>query len=279
MTGGSPAMSRRRLGIALRALREATHITGEAAGDAVDRTPSWLSRVESGQVGLRRRELLTLLELYGLHDPERVAELTTLADEGRQRAWWTRYADSLPSTFARYVGFEMEAQSIKIFQDKVVPGLLQTERYMRAVFERATPALSLTAIEHNVQVRLERQRLLLANESATLDAIIDESVLRRAIGGAEVMREQIESILERMAVERTDIRVLPLSGQEHAIPLSTFTILDFSSSPSIVYIDTAGGGVFEEGLSVETSYRTIFLNLKQSSFEPEKTTLFLHNLI
>jgi transcriptional regulator with XRE-family HTH domain len=278
MQGGNPAMSRRNLGLALRALREAAQITGEFAGAAVERSSSWISRVESGRVGLRRRELLTLLDLYGLRDPARITELGELADSGRQRAWWSPYTDALPVTFVRYLGVEAEARSIKIFQDKVMPGLLQTERYMRAVFERLTPTLSPAALEQNVRVRLQRQRMV-ANEVARLETIIDESVLRRVIGDPELMREQLGSILEKMAAGRADIRILPLSGQEHAIPNGTFTILDFADSPSIVYIDTAGGGVFEEGHSVTSIYRTIFSDLQQSALSVEKSTLYLRNLI
>jgi hypothetical protein len=278
MQGGGPAMSRRNLGHALRALREAAQITGENAGAAVDRSSSWISRVESGRVGLRRRELLTLLDLYGLRDSARVTELAELAETGRQRAWWSQYSYAFPAIFVRYLGVEAEAHAIKIFQDKVIPGLLQTERYMRAVFERLTPPLSPAAVEQNVRVRLQRQRLV-ADEVAGLDVIIDESVLRRVMGDPELMREQLGSLLETMAGSRADIRILPLSGQEHAIPNGTFTVLEFADSPSIVYIDTAGGGVFEEGHSVTSIYQTIFSDLQRSALSVEETTRYLRNLI
>src|SRR4051794_32457565 len=142
MTGGSPTAQRRRLGRLLRDLRERRDLNGDEAAAAVERSASWLSRIESGQAGLRQRELRDLLDLYGLTDAGRRTELEQMADAGRQRAWWSEYADALAPSFLRYVGLEADAASILVFEDRVMPGLLQSPAYISSLFALAVPELT-----------------------------------------------------------------------------------------------------------------------------------------
>src|SRR5690349_13373345 len=138
--GGSSALQRRRLGQALRRLRDQAKLTGDEAGQAVERSGSWISRVEAGRVGVRLRELRDLFELYGLTNAREREDLEALAQSGKRRGWWSSYG--LPESYAVYVGLEDEAESLRMYHNLVVPGLFQTERYMRAVFQRGIPKIS-----------------------------------------------------------------------------------------------------------------------------------------
>ena len=155
--GGSSIVARRRLGIALRALREEAGKTGEQAAQALTRTGSWISRLEAGRVGVRLPELRALLEISGLDDIARRRELERLAADTvrRGRGWWSRYAQSIPESYATYIGLEDQAKSLLIYEDRVVPGLLQTAAYGRAIFEVALPPVDGDDANARVQVRLK----------------------------------------------------------------------------------------------------------------------------
>src|SRR5262249_3714711 len=124
---GSPTVRRRRLGLILRGMREKAGLTGEDAGAALERSGSWISRGETGRVGLRSRDLHDLLKVYRNDDPALAEELLALAREGKQRGWWSKYADTLSGPYATYIGFESEAAELLAYETLIVHGLLQTE--------------------------------------------------------------------------------------------------------------------------------------------------------
>jgi transcriptional regulator with XRE-family HTH domain len=156
---GSPTVRRRRLGLILRGLREKASLTGEEVGTAVERSGSWVSRVETGRVGVRGRDLTDLLELYGVEDRALADELLTLAREGKQRGWWSKFADTLAGPYATYIGFESEAAELLVYEISLVHGLLQTEEYARAIFGAAMPPNTGDVTERKVKVRMARQEL------------------------------------------------------------------------------------------------------------------------
>ncbi|WP_204009309.1 DUF5753 domain-containing protein [Virgisporangium aurantiacum] len=259
MTRGSPTAQRRRLGRLLRSLREQAGLNGEDAGAAVERSASWLSRIESGQAALRLRELRDLLGVYGVTDPARIASFEQLANAGRQRGWWSDYSD-VSSTFARYVGLETDAAAISTFEDRVIPGLLQSPGYMRALFNLAVPAPSPEVIEARIQVRARRQQILREADRPRFSLVLDEAVLRRRIGGAEVAREQLAHLLDAIDRQHVDLQILTFAGGA-VMPLHAFTLLQFSEDPAVVYIDTLTGGVWEEGDTRTGTYAEIFAYL------------------
>src|SRR5262249_38053374 len=131
MVDPSPTVRRRRLGLVLRGMRERAGLTGEAAGKALEPSGPRVSRGGTGRVGLRGRDRTELLALYHVDDAEVTDQLTALAREGKQRGWWSRYADTVPTPYATYIGFESEATELLSYETLCVPGLLQTETYAR----------------------------------------------------------------------------------------------------------------------------------------------------
>jgi transcriptional regulator with XRE-family HTH domain len=274
MTGGSPIAQRRRLGRLLRSLREQVGRTGEDAAAAVERSASWLSRIESGQSALRLRELRDLLQLYGLTDQARITELEGLANAGRQRGWWSRYGDVIPGAFARYIGLEADAIAISTFEDRVIPGLLQSPGYMRALFALGVPPPPAEVVESRVEIRTKRQELLRRAGRPRFTLILDEAVLRRRIGGEPVAREQLAFLLDAIEQEQVELQILTFEGGE-VMPLHAFTVLRFDDDPAVVYIDTLTGGVWEEGNTVAGTYEKIFDYIRTIALPPQASRQYI----
>jgi transcriptional regulator with XRE-family HTH domain len=262
----SPSAYRRRLGRALRSLRESADLTGEGAAAAAERSASWLSRIESGRAALRLRELRDLLDHYGMTDPDVRADLERMANGGRQRDWWTAYTDKLFPSFARFMGLESEATAILTFEDHAIPGLLQSPSYVRALFRLAVPPTDDDVIDAMVEFRVRRQEVLRDEERPHFTVVLDEAVLHRRFGGPEVAREQFTFLLDAIDRELVEFHILE-SGRER-MPLHAFTVLRFEDDPTVAHIDTLTGGVFEEGPSVTEKYEEIFSYLCDIALDP-----------
>src|SRR5437762_5000686 len=198
-SGGGPTVRRMLLGAQLRRLREAKGITREEAGRLIRGSESKISRIELGRVGFKQRDVADLLTLYGVvGEPERAA-LLTLAGEANKPGWWQPYGDLLPTWLQTYLDLEAAATLIRTYEVQFVPGLLQTDAYARAVILLGHEAEDRAEIDRRVGLRMARKRLLTRPDAPQLWAVIDEAVLRRPIGGAQVMREQIEVLIEASA--------------------------------------------------------------------------------
>jgi len=194
---GGPTVLRMLLGGQLRRLREAAGITPERAGYEIRASRSKISRVEHGRVGYKERDVADLLTLYGVTDERERKHMLTLAQQANSQGWWARYDDVMPDWFETYVGLEQATSLIRTYELQFIPGLFQTENYARAVTvlgHRAAPAAE---IERRVSLRLKRQRILTRPEPAPrVWAVIDESALRRPLGGRDVMRAQLRHLIE-----------------------------------------------------------------------------------
>ena len=241
-------MRRRRLGLVLRDLRNTAELTCDEVGRRLDRSDSWVSRIETGRNALRPRDLRDLLDLYGVADDKLRAELETLAREGKQRGWWNRYAGNISGHYATYIGFETEASSLLCYEALVVNGLLQTEDYARALLQHGVPVESGEAAERKVKVRMARQERLIGDDPLHVHAILDESVLRRQFGGVEVMRGQLKHLLDVTARRsHVSIQVLPLTEAFHPGMIASFGIMEFPPpDESIVFSEGLTGDVMEE---------------------------------
>lgn len=274
MADGSPTVRRRRLGLILRGLREKIGMTGEEVGSAIERSGSWVSRVETGRVGLRGRDLNDLLDIYRVDDHVVREELLSLAREGKQRGWWSKYADTLSGPYATYIGFEAEASELLVYETLVVHGLLQTEEYARALFGSVIPANSPDVIERKVKVRMARQALLDGPTSLRLWAILDESVLWRQIGSADVLGNQLKHLLDIGRRENVTIQVLPFSGGTHTSMISSFTVVQFSlvDDPDIVYLEggPGAGDIFVEADDAKW-YNVAFDHLRAAALSPAES--------
>jgi transcriptional regulator with XRE-family HTH domain len=237
--GGGPTVQRMLVGARLRRLRTEMGLTREEAAEAI-RASEWkIHRLENGQVGFKDRDIVDLLHLYEVTDPEEVAEFVTLAREANSPGWWRHYGDLLPSWFRTYVDLEAAAALIRTYEGQFVPGLLQTDDYMRAVVQGAHLEDQGEEVGRRVRLRMARQTLLTREQPPRLWAVIDEAALRRPVGGREVMRGQLERLLEATKLPNVTLQVLPFAAGAHAAMVGSFSILRFGDQelPDVVYLE------------------------------------------
>jgi transcriptional regulator with XRE-family HTH domain len=227
------------VGARLRRLRTEMGLTREEAAEAI-RASEWkIHRLENGQVGFKDRDIVDLLRLYEVTDPEEVAEFVTLAREANTPGWWRHYGDLLPSWFRTYVDLEAAAALIRTYEGQFVPGLLQTDDYMRAVVRGAHLEDNSEEVGRRVRLRMARQTLLTREQPPRLWAVVDEAALRRPVGGQEVMRGQLERLLEASKLPNVTLQVLPFAAGAHAAMVGSFSILRFGDQelPDVVYLE------------------------------------------
>lgn len=245
---GSPTVRRRRLGAELKKLREARRLSREEVAEVLEVSVSTVSRIETGRGGIRAKDLRQLLDLYDLSDTDARSSLEALARAGKVQGWWTRHAGELRSAYSTFIGLESEATWLLDFEAITVPGLLQTESYARALLASALPAMTEDAIEPRVRVRMERQRARLDGAPpVNLWAIIDESVIHRQVGGADVMCEQLEHLVEVVRRPNITVQVLPYAAGAHSGVIGSFVVLRFAEDPDVAYIEGVAGDVYAEG--------------------------------
>ncbi|MGH3794519.1 MAG: helix-turn-helix domain-containing protein [Pseudonocardiaceae bacterium] len=237
--GGGPTVLRIVVGTHLRRLREAAGITREAAGEAIRASHAKISRLELGRVGFKDRDVVDLLTLYGVDDGVDRSALLGLARQANAHGWWHSYGDVVPSWFETYVGLEQAASIIRSYEVQFVPGLFQTEDYARAVARLGHPGESDEEIECRVGLRMERQELLTRPQAPSLWAVMDESALRRPLGGVQVMRAQLRRLIEVATLPNITLQIVPFRSGGHAAAGGPFTILRFSEPdvPDIVYLE------------------------------------------
>lgn len=269
--GESPTVKRRRLGMLLRAFRTEAGLTAEQVAEEVDRTDSWVSRLERGRTGITRIYLEKLLDLYKIGRDVQ-AELTVLAKGGRERGWWSKFAGILSKQYSSYIGFEAEASSLMIYDGLVVNGLLQTEGYIRALLRAGAPEDPPGIIDRKVEVRLNRQKRLVGDAPLNLWIVLDEAVLRRVIGGnLPAHLEQLDRLADAAEnSEKIRLQVIPFRDSSHPGMLSSFTILEFPTDPEMVYIEGLTGDLYEDPPETER-YRLVFDNLRAAALSETST--------
>jgi len=269
VSANSPTFPRFQLGKQLRELRERARLTTEDVGTQLDCSASTISRIEGGKVGMRRNVLVQLLDLYEVEDQEHREILLALAKQGKQRGWFARYND-LPATYSRFIGLESAASDMRNYEPLVIPGLLQTESYAKAVIRGGSPDDSDEAAASRVRIRLERQALLHRDGPLRLAAVLDEGVLHRLIGGPDVMRTQLKHLSELSRQRNITIQVLPFSGGAYAGMAGSFAILDFVNAPSVVYAENISGDIYQEADEVDR-YSRVFDDLRAAALSPLET--------
>lgn len=245
--GGAPTVLRMVLGKRLQDLRERAGLSYEQAGRALDVTHATIRRMEKAEVGLKLPYVEKLLITYGITAPEEIGGFLALAREANRPGWWHSFRDVLPDWFSAFVSLEGEASIIRSYEPHYVPGLLQTAAYARAVLRAGQPHASAEEIDRLVDLRIERQSLLSRPEGAPLLwAVMDETVLRRPIGGRQVMRDQAEALME--ATDRPNVRlqVMPFAAGPHPAMYGPFHIFRFQLQelPDIAYSESLVGGVY-----------------------------------
>jgi transcriptional regulator with XRE-family HTH domain len=276
-----PTVLRILLGTQLRRLREAAGITPEEAGYEIRASRSKISRVEHGRVSFKERDVADLLSLYGVSDTREREHLLTLAQHANSRGWWARYDDVMPDWFATYVGLEQATSLIRTYELQFVPGLLQTEQYARAVTllgHRAAPA---DEIERRVSLRLKRQQILTVNDPPKVWAVIDESALRRPLGGRDAMRAQLRHLMGLAELPHVTIQVVPFSRGGHSAAGGSFSILRFAEPdlPDVVYIEQLTGALYLDKAEEVDRYREVMNSLSAEADTPDDSERELRKII
>jgi transcriptional regulator with XRE-family HTH domain len=251
------------LGVRLRRLREAAGVSPEDAGQAIRASRSKISRLEHGRTGFKSRDVADLLTLYGVSDDAERATMLALAEHTNAGNWWQEYADVVPAWLEHYLDLERAASLIRTYEVAYVPGLLQTADYARAVLRSGHPDAPEAEVERRVELRLRRQRVLHRDDPVRLWAVIDETVLRRPVGGSAVMRAQLAHLIEVSRLPHVNIQVLPLSADGHAAGGSSVTMLRFSESelPDVVYLEPLLTAVYLSKPEDSARYRDVLDHL------------------
>ena len=274
MAEGSPTVRRRELGAALRKLRKGKNLSVEQVTAHLLCSHSKISRIETGQRSATLRDVRDLCDLYDVTDQSERDRLMTLAREGKQQGWWQSY--DLP--YSTYVGLEAEAVVVSGFHSSVVPGLLQTADYARAIHEAALPEvaapdLTPEVIGQRVEARIRRQALLTKEKPLNFSAVIDEAVLHRLVGGSTVMGAQLQHVVDMAALPNVTIQVIPYSSGAHPALESTFYILDFADAvPSVIYVEGLVGWIYLERAQDIGRYRSVFERLSSIALPAEEST-------
>ena len=271
-SSGSPIVRRRELGARLRALRTEQGLTIDQVAGELLCSPSKVSRMETGQRGATRRDIRDLCDLYGVTVTTERERLLELAREGKRQGWW----QSLSLEHQDYVGLEQDAASLTIFQSAVVPGLLQTPAYTRAIHLVGVPPFDEATIKERVKERSTRQLLLDRDAPPQVDIFLDEPVLQRPLGGNQVMLEQLSRIIEETARSTLVVRVVPYSVGAHPALESNFTILKFEGPANpVVYVEGLVGPTYLQRPHELERYELVVTALRDLALGPEDSVDFI----
>ncbi|GAA3488074.1 MULTISPECIES: helix-turn-helix domain-containing protein [Streptomyces] len=269
------------LGSQLRRLRESRGITREAAGYSIRASESKISRMELGRVSFKARDVEDLLTLYGVSDSAERESLLALAREANLAGWWHSYGDVLPGWFQTYVGLEGAASLIRVYEVQFVHGLLQTEAYAHAVVSRGIPHATAAEVDRRVALRLDRQKVLVAERSPRFHAVLDEAALRRPYGDRDVMRGQLQHLIDISERENVTLQVMPFNFGGHAGESGAFTLLRFPESDlsDLVYLEQLTSALYLDKHEEVTQYERVMDRLQGDCPSPSATRDVLRGLL
>lgn len=277
VTDFSPTLRLQRLAAELRRARLAAELTTDAVEKRLEWGKGKISRLENRQTRRPRvTDVRLLLDLYGVDDDDYRETLYGLARDARQRGWWTRFGDDVFKGL--YVDYETEAVEISTFEPVFVPGLLQTEEYAEAI-TRAGLIRDEEQIARRVAARIQRRQIFNRADPPEYWAVIDELALRRSIGGPEVMKRQLQHIVDAASTQAINVQVV--RDGAHAGLAGPFVIMGFrtASMPSIVYLETATDGLYLEQPDEVRFYERIFNSLRSSAPAPQESVAFIQDMI
>ncbi|MFF0536437.1 helix-turn-helix domain-containing protein [Streptomyces coelicoflavus] len=275
-----PVVRRRKLGAELRALRTSAGITSGEAARLVGWHQSKVSRIETGTSGTKPADVRLLLDVYGVHDEQLRGLLVTLARQdgtGGRNDWWHAYRGVLPPTYRDFISLESQASAMRTLETTVVPGLLQTPEYARAVTRAAVDQLPEGRLDTLVEVRLARQDVLRAQPPLALSAVLDEAVLRREVGGPGVMARQLARLIEAARLPHVRLQVLPFAAGAHIGVTGPFVIFSFSSTSDldVVVLDHLTSSLHLERKEDLEAYTEAFNALLIHALSPEDSLDFI----
>jgi transcriptional regulator with XRE-family HTH domain len=274
----SPTVRRRRLGQELRQLRDAAGLTIEEVAQRLEVSPAKISRIETGRVGVRPRDVSDLLDQYDIQGTHR-DNLLTLTREARQQGWWHSYSDVLSDKIEVWVELETEAKTIRLYEVQLIPGLLQTSEYARAVLRaHYRSELSPEQIEQRVKFRMARQQLVIEQNNTPIWAVLDEAVLRRQMGPPETMQSQYRRLLEFSEEYNITIQILPFdAGVYSGVPVGFWIMQPAQPDPEVVVIEHRGGVLYLERPEEVAAYTHVFDRIRATAKGPEESISFITN--
>jgi transcriptional regulator with XRE-family HTH domain len=263
---------RRRLGFELRKLREDAGLTLDEVGERLEWSGAKVSRIENARVSVRPRDVRDLLDVYGVTDETRRNNLLLLTREARQRGWWESYRDAVQPGAETFVGLEAEASALHVFDAQVASGFLQSEDYARAVIRAVWTSDNAEQVEHRVQLRMARQELLVKDDPPQLWSVLDEAVLRRRVGGPDVLRGQLRRLVEATEMPNVTLQVLPFAAGAHAGVDGTFMIAEFRApDPDVVVVEYRTGTVYLDEDDQVRQYKRVFDRLQARAIDPDES--------
>ncbi|WP_017622454.1 helix-turn-helix domain-containing protein [Nocardiopsis chromatogenes] len=277
--GAGPTVRRMLLGSELRKYREKAGISRGEAGHHIRGSESKISRMELGRVGFKARDVEDLLLLYGVADRDLIRTMGQMARDTNKPGWWQQYGEALPNWFQVYVGLEEAASRIRVYEAQFIHGLLQTEEYARAVINGGV-GLPDQATEDRVKVRMRRQRRL-DEPNVKLWSILDEAAVRRPVGGPELMRRQMQRLVELCDHPHITLQIVPFSAGVHAAEAGSFSILrypDFELS-DIVYVEHLTGSLCLDKRAEVDAYTMAMEKLSVIACPPNETQEILKDMV
>ncbi|WP_406374876.1 helix-turn-helix domain-containing protein [Streptomyces sp. NBC_00647] len=279
----APTLLKMLVGVQLAGAREDAGLSQEQAARSLGFSAAKLSRIEAGK-GRRpptEGDVRALLEQYGTDDYE-VSVLLRLLERAGEPGWWQRYDKRLmPEWFDRLVGLQEAATTIRTFEIQYVPGLLQTPEYTRAVVERGLPTAPAAEVQRRVELRMRRRELLDRADAPQLWAVVDESVLLRVLGSREVMRAQLEHLIEMAQRPHVVVQFVPLDVTNASAPAIPVTYLRFGGVelPDIVYLEHIRSANFLEDRDETEEYRVVLDRLADEALSPRASLALLRDTV
>ncbi|OSY41722.1 MULTISPECIES: helix-turn-helix domain-containing protein [Pseudonocardia] len=267
------------VGTHLKRFREAAGVTRAVAADLIRGSEAKISRMESGRVGFKQRDVADLLTLYGNIGETERAELLILAQRASQPGWWQPFSDTMPDWFTTYVGLEQAAVTMRTYEPQFVPGLLQTEGYARAVIELGRPAPP-DEVDRRVTLRMERQQILEGSSAPEYWGVIDEAALRRPMGDNQAMRDQLEHLLKVSELPNVTLQVLPFNQSGAAATGGPFILLRFADAdlPDIVYLEQLTSALYLDKRSDVETYLVLIDRLAAAALTPRRSQAMISSL-
>ncbi|MFI5960798.1 helix-turn-helix domain-containing protein [Streptomyces asoensis] len=275
----APTLLKMLVGVQLAGIREDAGLSQEQAARSLGFSPAKLSRIEAGK-GRKppvEADVRALLSLYGTEEHE-TSVLIRLLRQAGEPGWWQRFDKRLmPEWFDRLVGLQEAATAIRTFEIQYVPGLLQTPAYARAVVERGLPSATSREVERRVELRTRRTELLQRPDAPRLWAVLDESVLLRVLGGREVMREQLDHLVQMAGLPHVTVQVVPLDVTHASAPAIPVTYLRFAGAdlPDVVYLEQIRSATFLEDRDETEEYRVALDRLADEALDPRESLALL----
>jgi transcriptional regulator with XRE-family HTH domain len=277
----SPVVQRRRLRTELRRARLDAELTQEQVATAMDWSLSKLIRIENGTVGISTNDLKAILSYYEITDDKRTTEMLGLARGARERSWWSAYRDASPRLI-QLIEYESASFIIRNFQPMLIPGLLQTEEYATTTIRSLAPQISAEDAKLRVEIRMKRQQLLRQSEMPLMFFIMDEAAVRRVVGGQEVMRRQLQQLLDESDKSTVTVEIVPFSAGSHPGMTGPFMLFEFpdAADDDALYLEGPDDARLNRDDAEEISrFRERFEVLRDLSLGPEGSRDLLRQLL